>query len=182
MYYCTRSCRPRALLFLSGLFSLVGLLYAYFMQEKFFLMPCPLCVVQRYFAFLVLFFSVFSCTSCSRAHFVALFMGFLSALCGLCAGIYQVYLQVFPSAVSRCGLEFSNFINKIFFAKWFPKMFSSAGDCAVVQWRFLDVVTIPELSVVFFFSLAMLLGFGIFRAICAMHCSDGGKSGGCHSS
>ncbi|WP_092484190.1 disulfide bond formation protein B [Candidatus Ichthyocystis hellenicum] len=179
---CARSCRPRALLFLGGVFSLVGLFFAYFMQEKLFLMPCPLCIIQRYFAFLVVFLSAFALVPCSCGHFVALVMGFLFAFSGLCVGVYQVYLHIFPSAVSHCSVELSNLVNKIFLAKWFPKMFYSAGDCAVIQWRLFDVITIPEISVAFFLSIVVLLGSGIFYAICARSCSGGDKSSGCHYS
>lgn len=155
----------RMFLLLSGVFSLVSVLLAFFLQKRFFLMPCPLCILQRYFYLLVFFFSLFSFCPTLRFWRVGLIGGFLSGLFGFATAAYQLYGQVFPFHGVHCSVSFSNFLNHFPWVKWFPELFSSAGDCVVVQWRLFGVFSLPWVSLFSFFFLCSLLSAGMVYCV-----------------
>ncbi|WP_092401265.1 MULTISPECIES: disulfide bond formation protein B [Candidatus Ichthyocystis] len=171
----------RAFLAISLLISASELLIAYLMQQRLFIMPCPLCIIQRYILLLVAIFSFVAFFSKGCIRLIYMYMGLLSAFAGLCAALYQVYIQIFPVQEEQCSVAVSNYLNDFFLARWFPDLFLSAGDCSVIQWRLFGVVTIPEISAFLFFTITALLSLSISYYKSAGCNSDGDKSGGCHS-
>lgn len=139
-------------------FVLVGL--ALWIQTRYNLEPCPLCISQRivFMALGVLFLlaAVFKL----YPKFFAAFQ-VLAALGGAGVAIRHWWIQAHrESMIADCGVGFDYMFENFPLEKALKLVFKGTGDCAAIDWTFLGL-TIPQLSLIAF------VGFGIYAVYLA---------------
>jgi protein dithiol:quinone oxidoreductase len=127
--------------------------FAYYLQYVQNLQPCPLCMVQRGF-----FYLVFATFALGAVHgpkgrlgsgLYAAFIVFFAAG-GAATATRQVWLQHLPSdKVPACGPDLFFMLENFPLARTLEKLFYGSGECATVDWKFLGL-SIAGWSLVWF--------------------------------
>lgn len=136
-------------------FALVGL--ALWIQTRYNLEPCPLCISQR-IVFMAL--GVLFLLAALIPAFPRVFAGLqvLTALGGAGVAIRHWWIQAHrESMVADCGVGFDYMFENFPLKKALTLVFRGTGDCAAIDWTFLGL-TIPQLSLIAF------IGFAVFAA------------------
>jgi disulfide bond formation protein DsbB len=145
------------LMYLLPVVACAGLLgYGYFLQYVQKLEPCPLCMVQRLFYYLVggtlILAAIHGPGRVGRwiyGGFAALF-----ALGGIVTAGRQVWLQHLPAdQVPACGPDLGFMLDNFPLTQTISKLFAGSGECAKVDWTFLGL-SIAEWSLAWFLALA----------------------------
>ncbi|MBC7858968.1 MAG: disulfide bond formation protein B [Burkholderiaceae bacterium] len=118
------------------------------------LLPCPLCVIQRY-----LFLGI--AAGCLLGAFMdrpklGAGLGLLSALGGVGVAVKHLYVLAHPGL--SCGIDpLETSLNKIFTAEYLPFMFQADGLCEDATEPFFGM-PIPQWALVWFviYSLALI--------------------------
>ncbi len=152
--------RQRALLLAIGLtcFALVGA--ALYLQHAMNLLPCPLCVIQRY-AYLAT--GVFCLIGAASAGPGRLWNGLalVSALVGL--GYVGKHLWVLAHPGLSCGIDpMETMLNKIPSATMLPWLFRADGLCEDARDTLLGL-SVPQWSGLWFVLLSVALGALLLR-------------------
>ena len=149
---------PRTLLTSIGLtcFALIGV--ALYLQHSLDMMPCPLCVIQRYaFLFAGLFALLAAWT---RPAKVWTGLGVIAALTGL--GFAGKHLYVLANPGFSCGIDpMETFLNRIPTADAAPWLFQAWGLCEQAE-RWMGL-TVPQWSALWFAVIAIALGYALLR-------------------
>ena len=131
--------------------------YGYYLQYAQGLEPCPLCMIQRAFFYAVM--AVFIIAALHRpgrlatAIYSALVI--LFALGGAATAGRQVWLQHLPAdKVPQCGPDLFFMLQNFPLTRTFAKVFYGSGECAAVDWKFLDL-SIAGWALVWFSLLAL---------------------------
>lgn len=142
---------PRSLLLLIALYCGALLVFAFVIVRTADLVPCPLCIVQRFFyAFVGLFAIVGYMGWWSRlTERVAGAAVALLAFIGWLVAARHVYLQRFHEAdpTSGCAVSFGSFLDDFIFA------LGGTGNCAIIDWSFIGL-SIADWSFIAFTGLA----------------------------
>jgi len=139
------------------LLTCVGLLsFGMYLQHVVGLVPCPMCIVQRYAMVLMALVAVLGAGLPGRK--TALIAGsWLVLLAG--GGAYvaarQTWLQWYPPEVVSCGRDFYGMIETFPLQRAIPMIFKGGGDCSKVDWTFLGG-SIANWSFVAFVGLGLL--------------------------
>jgi disulfide bond formation protein DsbB len=154
----------RSLLALSAIsFALVGV--ALYLQHARDMLPCPLCVIQRYL-FLAVGIASLAGAFSSRAKAWTL-LALASALGGL--GVAGKHLYVLAHPGFSCGIDpMETILNKIPTATLLPWLFRADGLCEAAQ----DTVfglNVPQWSAVWFALLSAALVALLVRSMRAAH-------------
>jgi disulfide bond formation protein DsbB len=115
------------------------LAFGYYLQYVKGLEPCPLCMVQRGFFFLML---VFFAAGALHGRWSLLYGGlaFVSAAGGAATASRQVWLQSLPpDKVPQCGPDLFFMLENFPLSRTLEKLFYGSGECAVVDWTFLGL-------------------------------------------
>ena len=129
---------PRRVMGLLALVCAAMLGFGMYLQHALGLEPCPMCIVQRYADFLVLFFSfVVAATSRRVLQLGATGLLLASAGFGAFVAARQSWLQWYPPEVVSCGRDFYGMIENFPLQRALPMIFKGSGDCAKVDWTFL---------------------------------------------
>lgn len=127
--------------------------------------PCPLCLVQRGFYYVLAgVFAAAALHSPKRVGAV-LYCGaaLLAALLGGAVAARQVWLQHLPAdKVPACGPDLLFMIKNLPFERMLEKVFRGSGQCAEVNWKFLGF-SIAEWSLAWFAALAL---YALWLAFC----------------
>jgi len=129
---------PRRVL-LAFVASVAGLLlYGVYLQEVVGLVPCPMCIVQRYAMLLLAVCAALGAAARSRGAHVAAALGvFLCAAGGAFVAARQSWLQWYPPEVASCGRDFYGMVESFPLQRAIPMIFRGSGDCTKVDWTFL---------------------------------------------
>ena len=146
--------KSRNLLLLIALACLTALAVALYLQHYQNMLPCPLCVIQRY-----LFLAV--ATACligaaSRKPKLGAAVGLATALGGAGVAIKHLYLLAHPGL--SCGIDpLETSLNKVFPATLMPFIFKADGLCEDATAPFFGL-SIPQWSLLCFalFSIALV--------------------------
>ncbi len=139
----SQGCR-RVLLFIVLLCSvLMG--YALVLQYVQGIMPCPMCIVQRYLFTVVALFAAIAwaipakgkATRGARRFCMALAM--LSAVAGAIVAARNSWIQWNPPPFMSCGRDFYSMIVELEISRSIPLIFQGSGDCAAIDWTFLGL-------------------------------------------
>ncbi len=135
-----------------------GLLgYGYYLQYVEYLDPCPLCMTQRFFYYLVGGFAVlglFALRGRVWQKIVAVLIA-LSAIGGLVTAGRQIWMQHLPpDKVPECGTGLQYWLENKPFVETLQLLFKGDGNCAEIQWKFLGL-SIADWSF-FWFSIIFL--------------------------
>lgn len=151
----------RPVLFVIALvcFGLVG--YALYLQHVKEMLPCPLCVLQRYaFIAVALICLVFALLPKGATKTGAL-LGALGAVTGAGIAGWHNWVKAHP-AVS-CGIDpLETSLNRIPTAELMPFLFKAEGLCSAEYEPILGL-SIPQWSLGWFIVLALLLVWAAFR-------------------
>lgn len=131
---------------------------ALYMEYVMGLVPCPLCMTQRVFVFLVgllaLLAFVHHPQGWGRRVYASL--GLLAAIIGGGFSSRQLWLQSLPpERVPACGPDLYYMLDVFPFLETVKVMLTGDGNCAEVSWTFLGV-SIPGWTLVAFVGLAAL--------------------------
>ena len=148
-------------LFLSAALFCIALLgVALYLQIVEEMLPCPLCIIQRYlFAAIALICLVFAFLPAKSAKTGA-GLSLLIALGGVGTAVWHLWVQAHPG--TACGIDpLETTLNTIPTAKLFPTLFMADGLCAT-PYPFLGM-SIPQWSLVAFTLLALVLVRRLFQ-------------------
>lgn len=140
-------------------FGLVAL--ALFIQTKFNLEPCPLCITQRMFfmGLGVLFLIHAFLPKVNIMQKIFTLLEVLTALGGAGWALRHWYLQANKdSMIADCGVGFDYMFENFPLEKMFTLIFKGTGDCATIDWTFLGL-TLPQLALIAFVGF---VGYAVF--------------------
>jgi len=163
MKFDRRVSRP---LYVIGALVCAGLLsYGYYLQYGQGLEPCPLCLVQRFFFYLVMGVLVIGALHGPRGSRWNAVYGtgvFVFAAAGAAAASRQVWLQHLPAdKVPQCGPDLYFMLENFPLSRTLQSLIKGTGECAVVDWTFLGL-SIAEWSLIWFVALA---AYGVWLAV-----------------
>lgn len=138
-------------------FALLGAaLYLQFVER---MLPCPLCIIQRYAFFAVGVICLVAALLPAGARRVGAGLCLLAALSGAGVAIHHLWVLAHPG--TSCGIDpLETSLNKIFSAKLLPFLFKADGLCTTEYAPILGL-SIPQWSLFWFVILALVLGWTV---------------------
>lgn len=117
----------------------LGLLaFGLYLQHAVGLVPCPMCIVQRYALVLIALIAGLTATSSKKgAHVGGAVLLLVTAGFGAYVAARQSWLQWYPPEVVSCGRDFYGMIETFPLQRVIPMIFKGGGDCSKVDWTFL---------------------------------------------
>ncbi|HJV53650.1 MAG TPA: disulfide bond formation protein B [Noviherbaspirillum sp.] len=139
--------------------SLVG--FALYLQHVKNMLPCPLCVIQRYiFVGLALVCFIFAALPNAAARLGAA-LAALTALSGVGVASWHLWIKAHPSV--SCGIDpLETSLNKIPTAELLPYVFKADGLCTTEYAPILGLQT-PSWSFIWFTIFALILIWAALR-------------------
>ena len=142
------------------------LAYGLYLQHVVGLVPCPMCIVQRYAMVLVALVAGFAATRSGRGTLLtsSLLLVLISGF-GAFVAARQSWLQWYPPEVLSCGRDLYGMIENFPLQRVVPMIFKGSGDCSAVDWTFLGG-SIANWSFLCFCAIALtslLLALGTSR-------------------
>lgn len=129
---------PRAVFALLSAVCISLLAFGLYLQHVVGLVPCPMCIVQRYALVLIALVAGLTAASGKRSGQISgsvlllLIGGF-----GAFVAARQSWLQWYPPEVVSCGRDFYGMIETFPLQRALPMIFKGGGDCSQVDWTFL---------------------------------------------
>lgn len=162
--------RLQSLLLLATILVLWSAFYFQFVGG---LHPCPLCLMQRFCAFMFAMFCLMGlCLSTrGRGRVVAIFQMLFTAA-GLFFAIRQLWLQSLPAGQAPACLPGLDIL--IHYFPWqdvFLALFWGTGDCAEVTWTLLGL-SMPAWAALYFFMMLLVSGLSLFLLRSSSKLSD----------
>ncbi len=135
----------------------IGMLaFGLYLQHVVGLVPCPMCIVQRYALILVAVcagLAALSGINGLQKSFGAL--GLVAAVGGAWTAARQSWLQWYPPEVVSCGRDLYGMIETFPLKRALPMIFRGSGDCSKVDWTLLGL-SLANWSFIAFAVLAIL--------------------------
>lgn len=146
----------KPLLLLTALACIALLGVGLYLQLVLEMLPCPLCILQRYaFAATALICLVTVALPAAATRFGAA-LACAASLAG--AGIAIRHLWVKANPTVSCGIDpLETSLNRIFIADWFPALFQADGLCTADYDPILGL-SIPQWALVWFAFFALVTG------------------------
>jgi disulfide bond formation protein DsbB len=138
--------------------------FGYYLQYVQGLEPCPLCMVQRGFFYLVGITFLAAALHGPRRVGAMVYglLAFLFAAGGAATASRQVWLQHLPpDKVPQCGPDLLFMLENLPLSRTLEKLFYGSGECAAVDWKFLGL-SIAGWSLVWF---VLLGGYALWLAV-----------------
>lgn len=127
-------------------------LYLQFMRD---MLPCPLCIMQRYAFALVALLCLIAATLPALGMRIVAGLATLAAAGG--AGIAGRHLWIKANPTVSCGIDpLETLLNKLPFADWLPFLFQADGLC-ITEYDPIFGLSIPQWSLVWFVLFAIVL-------------------------
>jgi disulfide bond formation protein DsbB len=148
--------RPRQVLAATGAVCLLLLGFGLYLQQVVGLVPCPMCIVQRYVLVLIALLAGLAAFSSRRGvhiGFAALLT--LLGLLGAFVAARQSWLQWYPPEFASCGRDLYGMIETFPLQRVIPMLFKGGGDCTKVDWTFLGG-SIANWSFLWFCAIVLL--------------------------
>lgn len=146
----------RRIAYLLGALTCAGLMgYALYVQYGLQLEPCPLCVMQRVAvigAGIVFLLAAAHNPGRAGAVMYAALIVIVAGAGAIVAGRHVWLQSLPPDQVPACGPGLSYMLETLPFADVLATVFKGSGECAKIDWRFLDI-TMPGWTLVFFVSM-----------------------------
>jgi disulfide bond formation protein DsbB len=132
------------------------LAFGMYLQHVVGLVPCPMCIVQRYALVLVVLIAGLTALSRKKGvHLGGAVLLLLTAGFGGFVAARQSWLQWYPPEVVSCGRDFYGMIETFPLQRALPMIFKGGGDCTVIDWTFLGG-SIANWSFIVFSGIAVL--------------------------
>ncbi len=134
--------KPRYLNLLGFALCAAMMAYALYAEQVLFLMPCPLCILQRIatisLGIVFLTSAIHDPQGFGRKIYAALLT--VAATGGAIVAGRHVWLQVMPEdQVPACGPGYDYIIESFPFSEALALIFAGSGECADVDWHFLGL-------------------------------------------
>lgn len=147
--------KPLLLLVAIACIAMLGIgLYLQLAME---MLPCPLCILQRYaFAALALLCLITCFLPASMLRLGAA-LSALAAMTGAGVAIRHLWIKANPTI--SCGIDpLETSLNKIFIARWLPSLFQADGLCTTEYDPILGL-SIPQWALIWFgiFTITLVL-------------------------
>jgi disulfide bond formation protein DsbB len=153
--FCNSAPRRVLLAFVAAVAAL--LLYGVYLQEVVGLVPCPMCIVQRYAMVIMAVIALLALAWRSvMAGKVLAVLAWAMAMFGAFVAARQSFLQWYPPTIASCGRDFYGMIESFPLQRAIPLIFRGSGDCSAVDWTFLGG-SIANWSFVAFVAMALWL-------------------------
>jgi len=128
-----------------------------YLQNYLGLVPCPMCIVQRYALIGVILLSALGALGGGQLLIkIVSWVVFLMAGFGAFVAARQSWLQWYPPEVVSCGRDFYGMIENFPMQRFIPMIFRGSGDCTKVDWTFLGG-SIAHWSFVAFCGIMLLM-------------------------
>jgi len=129
-----------------------------YLQYKVGIIPCPLCIIQRFIitllGLLFLMGGLFNFEAVTRCFLHTI--TFLLAVAGVVVASRQLWLEHFPSdQLISCQATIAQYTTSIYFHKIIKLFFEGTSNCGSVTWRFLNL-SIPMWTLIIFIVLAAI--------------------------
>ena len=146
------------------LLTIVVIATAFYLQYIVGLVPCPLCLMQRFFIFILLTLAILAvCKSTfERSRFLATFQ-MLFAFIGLFFATRQLWLQHLPAGLApACVPDLSVLMHYFPWKDIVHSLVWGAGDCSEIPWAWLGL-SMAAWSALYFIIMFIVSGFIFFR-------------------
>lgn len=144
----------KPLLLLISLACIGMLAVGLYLQLQLEMLPCPLCILQRYAFVLVALCALLGVVMPARLLWLGAALTSLAALIGAGVAIRHLWVKAHPSV--SCGIDpLETSLNEIFSARWFPVLFQADGLCTTEYEPILGL-SIPTWALLWFLVFAML--------------------------
>jgi disulfide bond formation protein DsbB len=128
-----------------------------YLQNELGLVPCPMCIVQRYALMGVIVFCALGMSTRSPLRTLIMsWLVFFTAGFGAFVAARQTWLQWYPPQEVSCGRDFYGMVENLPLQRLVPTIFKGGGDCTKVDWTFLGG-SIANWSFVIFLAIAALM-------------------------
>jgi disulfide bond formation protein DsbB len=120
--------------------------FALYAEHVLFLMPCPLCVLQRIAVITLGIFFLVAALHNPASGARRLYSGLLAlaGIFGIVVAGRHVWMQHLPAdEVPSCGPGLGYMLETLPFSQVLAKVFTGSGECADVAWRLLGL-SMPE--------------------------------------
>ncbi len=146
----------KPLLLLTALACIAMLAVGLYLQQVLDMLPCPLCILQRYaFAAVALACLVTVGLPASATRMGAALAG-AASLTGAGIAIRHLWVKAHPEI--SCGIDpLETALNKVFIAEWFPTLFQADGLCSTEYAPILGL-SIPQWALAWFTVFAIVTG------------------------
>lgn len=154
-----RYAKPLILLIALACMAMLGV--GLYLQLVLDMMPCPLCVLQRYAFIVTALICLITLMLPNAVLRVSAALASLASVTGAGIAIRHLWIKAHPTV--SCGidpLEIS--LNKVFFANWFPALFEADGLCTTDYDPILGL-SIPQWALIWFAIFAITLAFIALR-------------------
>ncbi|HET8748466.1 MAG TPA: disulfide bond formation protein B [Ramlibacter sp.] len=129
---------PRRVLAAVAVIGIAMLCFGLYLQLVVGLVPCPMCIVQRYALILVVLIAGIAAAVPSRgAQIGGAGLMLLAGGFGAFVAARQSWLQWYPPEVASCGRDFYGMIENFPLRRAIPMIFKGSGDCTKIDWTFL---------------------------------------------
>jgi protein dithiol:quinone oxidoreductase len=129
---------PRRVLAGVAAIGVAMLCFGLYLQLVVGLVPCPMCIVQRYALILVVLVAALAAALPARgAQVGGAGLMLLAAGFGAFVAARQSWLQWNPPEVASCGRDFYGMIENFPLRRAIPMIFKGSGDCTKIDWTFL---------------------------------------------
>lgn len=151
-----------ALLFvaLTGFGLIGGALYFQIVQQ---MLPCPLCVLQRYAFITVALGSLLALGRNELRRKIGTGVAVLAALAGAGVALHQLWVIAHPEV--SCGIDpVQTFVNNLPFASWLPLVFEADGMCGTPYDPFFGL-SLPQWSLTWFVIMLAVLRWQLWQPV-----------------
>jgi disulfide bond formation protein DsbB len=147
---------PRRILLAVCVAGFAMLAFGIYLQEVVGLVPCPMCIVQRYaLIFVAACAGLAGATGKKGLQITGTVVVAIIAVLGAYVAARQSWLQWYPPEVVSCGRDLYGMIEAFPLQRVIPMIFKGGGDCTKVDWTFLGG-TIANWSFLWFSGVALL--------------------------
>ncbi len=151
----------KPLILLVALACIAMLAVGLYLQLVLEMLPCPLCILQRYAFAATALICVIALLLPAAWLRVGAALGALASLTGAGIAIRHLWVKAHPTI--SCGIDpLETSLNKVFIADWFPALFQADGLCTTEYDPILGL-SIPQWALVWFAIFAATLALIALR-------------------
>jgi disulfide bond formation protein DsbB len=127
-----------------------------YLQLKLEMLPCPLCILQRYAFAAIALFALLGVAAPARMVRLGAALTSVAALAGGGVAVRHLWVKAHPGV--SCGIDpLETSLNEIITARWFPTLFQADGLCTTEYAPILGL-SIPAWALFWFVVFALLSG------------------------
>ena len=140
-------------------FGLIGV--AFFLQTVERMMPCPLCVIQRYAFIVIGIGALIGMNTKPILRKIGCSIGLYGGITGAGVAIHHLYVIAHPDI--KCGIDpIQTAVNNLPFADWFPSIFLAEGLCGTPYDPIMGL-SVPQWSLVWMVIFTITLLIALFK-------------------